>query len=223
MSTSSATTYIPRLRSRRHSAAWWTVVVLSWAVVLYGAMYLLLRERVFPPDLAESFKARPWGIYPHIIVGMMALAIGPLQFHPRVQAHTKLHRLLGKTYIIIGVLVGMVGLYMSIYSFGGPITHFGFGTLGIGVLVTTVIAYRRVRAQQFARHREWVIRSYALMFAAPALRLWLPLLIVAYQGDFLPAYQWVSWLCWMPNLLLAEWYIRRTRRRPLYFAGMVVE
>ena len=72
-------------RSRRHSVAWWLVVGLSWVIVLYGAAYLILRSRIFPPDLAESFKARPWGIYPHVIVGMIALAIGPLQFHPRVQ------------------------------------------------------------------------------------------------------------------------------------------
>jgi hypothetical protein len=64
-----------------------------------------------------------------------------------------------------------------------------------------------------------MIRSYSLMFAAPTLRLWLPLLIIAYQGEFRPAYLWVAWVCWVPNLLVAEWYIRRTRTRPLLFAG----
>ena len=40
---------------------------------------------------------------------------------------------------------------------------------------------------------------------------WLPILIVAYGGEFLPAYRWVAWLAWVPNLALAEWMIRRRR------------
>lgn len=193
--------------------------MLSWVIVLYGALFLMLRERVFPPDLAESFKARPWGIYPHVIVGMLALAIGPLQFHPRVQANVRLHHRLGISYVVIAVLVGIVGMYMAIYSFGGMITHLGFGLLGFLVLVTTMLAYRSVLAQRYAVHREWMIRSYALMFAAPTLRLWLPLLIIAYQGEFRPAYLWVAWVSWVPNIIFAEWYIRRTRGRPVTFAG----
>ncbi len=195
-------------------------MVLSWVVVLYGALYLLLRERMFPPQLADSFKARPWGIYPHVIVGMLGLALGPLQFHPRIQARTALHQTIGKFYIGIALLVGLVGLYMSVYSFGGPITHFGFGLLATGVLITTALAYRSVRLGKYALHREWMIRSYALMFAAPTLRLWLPLLISAYQGQFLPAYRWVAWTCWVPNVIFAEFYIRYTRRRPVYFGGL---
>ena len=188
-------------------------------VVLYGAVYLLLRDRIFPTELADSFKARPWGIYPHVIVGMVALAIGPLQFHPRIQARTSLHHTLGKIYVVIAILVGVVGLYMSVYSFGGNITHAGFGLLATGVLITTSMAYRSAKSGKYALHREWMIRSYSLMFGAPTLRLWLPLLIVAYQGQFRPAYLWVSWVSWVPNLLLAEWYIRRTRSRPLMFGG----
>src|SRR5687768_3446092 len=106
----STTTEMIPARSRRHSVAWWTVVILSWIIVIYGAMYLVLRERIFPSDLAASFKARPWGIYPHIIVGMIGLAIGPLQFHPRVQRNTKLHHRLGTIYVCIATLVGIVGM-----------------------------------------------------------------------------------------------------------------
>jgi len=54
-----------------------------------------------------------------------------------------------------------------------------------------------------------MLRSYALIFAAVTLRIWLPLLIIAYQGDFLPAYRWVAWVSWVPNALFVEWIIRR--------------
>ena len=47
------------------------------------------------------------------------------------------------------------------------------------------------------------------IFGAVTLRLWLPLLIAAHGGEFTPAYRWVAWLSWVPNLLWAEWIIRR--------------
>jgi hypothetical protein len=34
-------------------------------------------------------------------------------------------------------------------------------------------------------------------------------------GEFLAGYQAVAWVSWVPNILWAEWYVRRTARRPL--------
>jgi hypothetical protein len=48
-----------------------------------------------------------------------------------------------------------------------------------------------------------------MIFAAVTLRVELPLLIAAFQA-FDPAYMMVSWSCWVPNLLVAEWIVRRT-------------
>jgi Predicted membrane protein (DUF2306) len=102
---------------------------------------------------------------------------------------------------------------MAMYSFGGIKTHLGFATLGILTAMTTAIAYARIRAFDVSRHREWMIRSFALIFAAVTLRVELPLLIVAYKGAFAPAYAIVAWLCWIPNLAWAEWYVRYARGR----------
>jgi hypothetical protein len=193
--------------------------VLSWLIVLYGSMYLILRERIFPPDLADSFRSRPWGIYPHVIVGMLGMALGPLQFHPRIQMRRALHRKIGIVYVCDAILIGAVGLYMSFYSFGGMITHTGFGLLATGVLVTTAMAFKYVKSGYYAEHREWMIRSYSLIFGAATLRLWLPILIALNDGDFRAAYLWVAWISWIPNLIVAEWYIRRQRTRGVLFAG----
>lgn len=50
-----------------------------------------------------------------------------------------------------------------------------------------------------------------MAFAAVTLRLYLPLLFLA-GLDFTEAYRIVSWVCWVPNLLVIEWWIRRQRR-----------
>ena len=63
-----------------------------------------------------------------------------------------------------------------------------------------------------------MLRSYALLFSAVTLRLWLPLLSAAF-GSFEPAYLAVSWVSWVPNLLVVEWYIQRAKRQPKLALG----
>ena len=99
---------------------------------------------------------------------------------------------------------------MAGYAYGGAVTKLGFGGLGVALLTTTAMALFEIRRGNVAAHREWIIRSYALMFAAVTLRIELPLLI-ANLGGFDPAYRIVAWLCWVPNLLFAEVWVRATR------------
>ena len=108
---------------------------------------------------------------------------------------------------------GLGGLYMSQYSASGAVSDVGFAVLAIGVLLTTTLAYIRIRGGDVQSHREWMTRSYALIFAAVTLRIYLPFLEAAF-GEH-DGYAIVAWACWIPNLLIAEWLIRaRLRRRP---------
>jgi uncharacterized membrane protein len=189
--------------------------VLSALIAIYALSFYLLRERAFAPQLRESFSARPWGIYSHVLFGAIALALGPFQFRRTILTRRRaVHRNLGKVYAVAAFLTGAAGLYMALYSFGGAVTHFGFGVLGALTMAATAIAYVRIRNLDVSYHREWMIRSFALIFAAVTLRLELPLLIVAFRGDFAPAYAIIAWLCWVPNILWAEWYVRHSRGRP---------
>jgi uncharacterized membrane protein len=190
--------------------AWWLVALLALPIVGYALSYVIVGAPMYPPNLSDSFLSRPWGIYPHALFGSLALGLGALQFNRWILLRRRaLHRALGTIYVASSALVGLAGLYMSFYSFGGVVTHLGFGTLAVLLLVTTARAYAAARARTIAIHRQWMLRSYALVFAAVTLRVELPLLIMAFS-DFTPAYQVVSWLSWVPNALWAEWYIRRT-------------
>jgi uncharacterized membrane protein len=199
----------------RPSAGWWVVALLALPIVGYAMAYVVVGARMYPPNLAASFLARPWGIYPHALFGSLALGVGALQFNRWLLIrHRAVHRALGKVYVVAALIVGAAGLYMSLYSFGGPVTHLGFGALGLLLLWTTLRAFAAARARTIVTHRQWMIRSYALLFAAVTLRIELPLLIIAF-GEFTPAYQVVSWLSWVPNILWAEWYVRRTAAAPV--------
>jgi hypothetical protein len=192
--------------------SWWLVAFLAFAVAGYALSFYVRRSAAFPPDLFDSFTARPWGIYSHVLFGSLALILGPFQFRRTLLVRNRpLHRRMGLIYVVSATMTGLVGLYMSAYSFGGMNTHLGFGVLGALTAFTTLKAYTRIRALDVRAHREWMIRSFALIFGAVTLRIELPLLIVAYQGAFPPAYAIVSWLSWVPNLIWAEWYIRHSR------------
>ena len=188
---------------------WWPMLLLSIGVALYALAYVALGDRMYPPPLADSFRARPWGIYPHAFFGMIALAIGPFQFHRGLLVRRRqLHRRLGQVYLVSALIAGVAGLYMSLYSFGGFITHAGFGLLGAGLLLTSGAAWASILRRDIRRHREFT------------LRLWLPVLVAAF-GGFPPAYLAVAWLCWVPNLVAAEAHIRFTRsRHPLRFLAV---
>jgi hypothetical protein len=70
-----------------------------------------------------------------------------------------------------------------------------------------LLAYLAIREGDVTRHRRWMVRNFALTFAAVTLRLYLPASAGAGLG-FGPAYAAIAWLCWVPNLVVAEWIVR---------------
>ena len=74
----------------------------------------------------------------------------------------------------------------------------------------TVTAVVRIRQGDRAAHRRWMIRSFALTLAAVTLRLYLPASLAA-GLPFETAYPAIAWLCWVPNLIVAEVVVLRRR------------
>ena len=198
--------------SHRTPRWWWIAALLALGVAGYALRYVIVGESAYVPELRASFKARPLAINAHTLFGPIALVLGIVQMLPamRRSGRWRAHRIMGRIYGIAAVILGCAGLYLAFYSAGGVITHLGFGLLAVGLLVTVGQGYLKIRAGDIVAHREWMLRSYALIFGAVTLRIWLPILIIfAYQGQFLPAYKWVAWVSWVPNILWAEWIIRR--------------
>ena len=73
----------PTPARERVSALWWIVVILASLVTLYAFAYVAVGERMYPPNLRESFVTRPWGIYTHAFFGGVAMLLGPFQLNRR--------------------------------------------------------------------------------------------------------------------------------------------
>jgi hypothetical protein len=116
---------------------------------------------------------------------------------------------MGRTYVVAVLVGGLGALPMALVSEHGWITHLGFGLLAVVWMFTTARGYLAIRAHDEPTHRRWMMRSYALTFAAVTLRIYIPISELA-GIPFPSAYRVISWLCWVPNLLLVEWMLRRT-------------
>lgn len=148
--------------------------------------------------------------FTHIFLGGIALLSGMTQFSTRLRnRHLARHRLLGKIYVVACLTSGLAGLYIAQFATGGWIARLGFTLLALFWIITTWTAWRRILLRDTDAHQRWMIRSYALTFAAVTLRLWIPLMTGVFSMDFIPAYQIIAWLCWVPNLLVAEWIIQQ--------------
>ena len=56
-----------------------------------------------------------------------------------------------------------------------------------------------------------MVRSVALTLSAVTLRLYLGG-ATALGADFDAVYPAIAWLCWVPNLVLAQWWLARHPR-----------
>jgi len=191
--------------------------VVAYAVGVYGLMPL---GALVHPDMRATFQAHPIGIYAHVSASVVALALGPFQFSSRLRAsRIQLHRWSGRAYLGVGVLLGgLSGLYMSLHAFGGVISRLGFGCLALAWLFTGLRAFLAIRARDVASHRLWMVRNFALTFAAVMLRLYLPASMVTGVA-FELAYPVIAWLCWLPNVVLAEVLFNRTHNPSLQPTG----
>jgi uncharacterized membrane protein len=160
-------------------------------------------------ELISSFFYLP-AFYTHIFLGGLALITGFSQFLPKLRRkRLGLHRALGKIYVIAVLLSGTAGLGIAYFATGGFVPALGFALLAILWLYTTANAYTSIRKMDISAHQKWMIRSYALCFAAVTLRIYLPVFTGLLGMSFIPAYTIIAWLCWMPNLAVAEWLIIR--------------
>jgi uncharacterized membrane protein len=196
---------------RRVPIWWWFAAVLAVGVAAYALRYALIGEPAYVPELASSFRERPLTVTIHTLFGPIALVLGLVNLLPvmRQRRLWPVHRWIGRVYLVSAILLGVAGLSLAFHAAGGVGSRIGFAMLAALTVTTAAQGYRAIRSRHVRQHREWMLRSYGLIFGAVTLRIWLPLLILAYQGQFLPAYRWVAWVSWVPNLLFVEWIIRR--------------
>ncbi|MBD8890114.1 DUF2306 domain-containing protein [Labrenzia suaedae] len=166
------------------------------------------------PVMAHHLPGNAWLLYSHIAVAPIVLGLLPFHLSTGLRkSRPGLHKWLGRFYGA-GILVsGIASIDLALTTTAGPIALSGFLLLALLWLLATCLGIAAGIRRDIATHRRWMLRSAAMTFAAVTLRVYLPLSLAA-GLPFELAYPAIAWLCWVPNLLVNEWYLRRGHARP---------
>ena len=221
-----ATDHPARPRRPLRAIPWVWIALTSLAIAGYsvsqyatGTLAALAEDGV---GLSPGYAGRPLFVqvafYLHIGFAGVALVVGPFQFAQRLRQRVpRVHRIMGRIYLVSVAVGGAAALVMAPYNTAGFVGFFGFGSLAVLWLFTGWRAYRSIRAGNVRSHQAWMIRNFSLTYAAVTLRLWIGVLITVqlttFGGDFDAAwsnvYAAVPFLCWIPNIVIAEIMVRR--------------
>lgn len=192
--------------------AWLIVALLAYAVAGY-ALVLLVEPTLRPPFVRALYARHPVAAAAHFSGSALALAAGIFQISSWLRTRAiALHRWLGRAYVLGVGVGGLAGFFLGLHASGGPVARTGFTLLAVCWLGFTAFAYYHVRVRHLDAHRRWMIRSFALTLGAVTLRIYLPASLIA-DVSFAVAYPIIAWMAWVPNLMVAELFIRRRGRR----------
>ena len=193
-----------------------SIFYTAWLIVIYFALYLAsIALSYFNFDLQYGFlKAKQhmlsnqlWVVFffVHLFFGALATLSGwPLFFSKLIAFRSKTHQRLGQLYVYsILFFTGPTGLYLAFFAEGGLGATVGFLAMCYGWILPTYRALYHVLNQNFQKHYEWMIRSYAMTLSGVTLRLFMPfgskIDMLTEQAVFVMS----SWV-FVFNILLAE-------------------
>lgn len=193
---------------------------LSVACLLMLTMvlqYTAFRDDVYFLNFKQEFLHNPtWktAFYIHVFSAVFALFAGFTQFSTHfLTQHRQSHRFIGKLYawnvLVINVPVGMI---LALCANGGLWAKLAFIILDCLWFYFTYQAIVYARKRDFQKHRDFMVRSYALTLSAITLRGWKIILSDHFDLDPTQLYIIQAWIAFIPNLLLAEYIIQRCKR-----------
>jgi uncharacterized membrane protein len=208
----SSTLLTPSASPSRSKTVLWISLGLTALFVFITSEVLLVADYPMYHAYRLQVIADRHLLIPHTLCGITALLAGPVQFSSRIRQHyLKFHRLLGRIYVISVLIGAPTGIALSAGRPGMP----GTSMQAAAWIVCTAAALICARNRQIARHREWMIRSYAVTFTFVSSRvLNLSPRYWSHLGDSLSAVGVIAFT--LASLLVAEiglnWRELTTRR-----------
>lgn len=181
------------------------LITLQYVPIDFKAAFLVFKEveiKHFYYQLA---------FFTHVYTSVFVLVFGLLQFSQTVRTKfTSLHRLLGKTYILlILVFAAPSGFIMGIHGNGGLSAKISFCLLSVLWFLFTLLAWLKIRKRNIEAHQKMMILSYALTLSAISLRLFKWIISNTIALPPMDTYRIVVWLAWLFNLGVAFLIIRK--------------
>lgn len=185
------------------------------AVIVLLSLYFsyhALRFFSFDPTVLGKYWSFKWIIMGHVLGGMLALLIGPLQLWAAFRKrYRRAHRVLGRVYVSSTTLGAVCALILATTT--APRVNWPYA-LSLHMLASVwlgcgLVAWRTAVQKRFKQHEEWAARSYiaTVAFVAQALSLELP--FVARLGSFAETAATLIWFSW--TVPMAAYELARLR------------
>ena len=166
------------------------------------------------------FFASPIPVELHIVTGGVFALLGALQFATGFRRRWPAwHRAAGRLVLACGLLVGLMGLWMTLFYARQP----GTGDLlyalrlvfGSAMIASLVLGFAAIRRGDIKGHRAWMARGYAIGLGAgtQALTQMVGAFFIPAPTEFSIAF--LMGAGWVINLAVAEWAIRRRVGAPV--------
>ena len=183
------------------------LLLISLQYIPFSSDVAFLRikmDQVQLPYYIVSFKA-------HVFTSFFLLIAGFTQFSKWIRTkYRQFHRYFGWSYISILLLFSAPsGLVLGWHANGGWISQLAFVILGVLWIYFTIQALRFAIKKDWTKHRNFMIRSYALTLSAISLRLFKYIIVFIWHPLPMDTYRIVAWLGWVVNLIIAEIIIHK--------------
>jgi uncharacterized membrane protein len=219
-----------KARTKAGSAKWLVagLFLLSAIPLAAGAFRLteLAGGAAITPANARFFAA-PLPVVLHIVSAAVYALLGALQFAPGFRRRRPgWHRAAGRLLVACGLLVGLSGLWMTLFypraAGTGDLLYvlrLGFGSAMVGAIV---LGFTAIRHGDVRRHRAWMLRGYAIGLGAgtQVLTQGVGAVILGPPSEISGAL--LMGAGWGINLAVAEWAIRRRPAPPARTASALV-
>jgi len=154
----------------------------------------------------------------HLIPAFIIYGFGPLQFiRPIRKNYLNFHRWSGRIWLICGFAAALSGSFIGVFYPFMEIEGQGFNesmaTLAFGLFSMFCLAkaYYHIRHRNIGLHREWMIRSWAMMLAVATERVFLGIFMASTDIGVEVLFGTTFWMAGVINLAVGESWISLTR------------
>ncbi len=219
---------MPTIRKVLEVVGWIAVIWLIFVgfTAIFGRAGMLIDAiELAPADPQAALGPFDYRYYEHSVASVLHLVpvrlirvLGPLQFIRKIRTKwIKLHRLSGRTFLVCGTIGALSGIVLGVFN-----PFMGVGGQGFNESMSTVffsgytffclyMAYSRIRSRMIPQHREWMIRSWAMMLAVTTERTILTILMPSTQINIAVLFGTTFWMAGVINISAAEIWINLTR------------
>ena len=195
-----------------------SLIALSVIPVFAGTARLIQLSggpQIIPAD--ARFTSSPVAVVMHVVCSIAFALFGAMQFAPGFRRrHPGWHRRVGRVLAIAGLGVAVSALWLTLFyprqENSGDLLYFLRLAFASGMVACLVLGVTAIRRRDVTTHRAWMIRAYALGLGA-GTQAFTEGFGGALFGTSALALDASRGIAWIINLAVAEWAIRRPRRR----------